>query len=184
MALSALKEQRSDQLKQSFRANGLPDEMSPLRQVPRCGGNASRCDHNTNILAIIPNSAGQLEAVDAPTWHFYVRNDHLNVGNSRENMERLVRVSRLHDLEPSIIQHIHQHHADKCFVLDNENERANIRFFLKHIGWNGDESSSFLRPRGYSACATHGLNPRHDLLRHLDCLTALLGRLRERDRDR
>jgi hypothetical protein len=99
-------------------------------------------------------------------------------------MERLVRVSRLHDLEASIVQHINQHHADKSFVLDNENERANVRFVSKHVEWNGDQSSSFLRPRLYSADANHRFNPRHHLLRYLNCVLALLERLRERDRDR
>jgi len=42
VALSALKEQRSDQLKQSFRTNGLSDEISALRQVP--GLRATRPD--------------------------------------------------------------------------------------------------------------------------------------------
>jgi hypothetical protein len=82
-----------------------------------------------------------------PSGNFHVRDDYLDVGSGRENMERLVRVSRLHDLETRIIQHIDQHHADKCFVLDNENERSNVRFVLRHVEWNGDQSSSFLRPR-------------------------------------
>jgi hypothetical protein len=52
-------------------------------------------------------------------------------------MECLVRASRLHDLEAGIIQHINQHHADKSFVLDNENERANVGLLLKLFDWNG-----------------------------------------------
>ena len=121
--------------------------MGLRRQVPGCGGHASGCDHDTNILSIIPHSAGQLEAIDAPAWHFHVRDDNLDFGNGRKNMECLVRASRLHDLEAGIIQHINQHHADKSFVLDNQNERANVRFLLWNIGWNGDRSSTFLRSR-------------------------------------
>ena len=88
MAHSVLTEQHSDQLEQSFRTNGLFDEIGALRQVPECGGHASGCDHDTNILSIIPHSAGQLEAIDAPAWYFHVRDDHLDVGSGRENMER------------------------------------------------------------------------------------------------
>ena len=150
MTLSVLKEQRSDQLKQSFRANGLSDEIGPWRQILGCRGNAPRCDHNTNILSIVVHSVGQLKAVDASAWHFHVRDDHLDFGNGRKNMEGLIRVSRLHDLEASIIQHVDQHHADKCFVLDNENECADVRFLLKLFNWNGDQSSSSLRPQCYS----------------------------------
>jgi hypothetical protein len=58
VALSVLKEQCSDQLEQSFRTNGLFDEIGALRQLPGCGGDASGCDHNADILAIIPYSAG------------------------------------------------------------------------------------------------------------------------------
>jgi hypothetical protein len=70
VALSAANEQRSDQLKQSFRMHGLFDEIGPVRQLPGCGGDASGCDHDTDILSIIPHSAGQLEAVDAPERQF------------------------------------------------------------------------------------------------------------------
>jgi hypothetical protein len=137
MTLLSVAKQRPDELKQPFRTNRLSNEVSPLRQVPGCGGNASRGDQNTNILSILPHSAGQLEAIDAPAWHLHVRDDHLDVRSGRENMERLVRMSRLHDLEPSLIQHVHQHHADKRFVLDNQNERTNVRFFLRYAEWNG-----------------------------------------------
>src|SRR4051812_33707241 len=102
MALSALTEQRSDQLKQSLSTNRLFDEIGALGQVPRCGSHASGCDHDTDIVSILPYSAGQLEAIDAPAWHFHVRDNHLDVGSGRENMERLVRMSRLHDLETSM----------------------------------------------------------------------------------
>jgi hypothetical protein len=80
---------------QSFRTHEFSDEVSALRQLPGCGGNASRRDHNTSIRSIITHSAGQLEAIDALAWHFHVRDDHLDVGNGRKNMERLVGVSRL-----------------------------------------------------------------------------------------
>lgn len=83
---SVLKEQRPDQPKQSFRANGLCDKIGPRRQIPGCGGHTSGCDHHTNILSIIAHSAGQLEAIDAPAWHFHVRDDHLDFGNGRKNM--------------------------------------------------------------------------------------------------
>ena len=129
----ALAEQCSDQFKQSFRANGLFDKVSALRQVPGCRGHAPRCDHDANILSIIPHSAGQLKAIDAPAWHFHVRDDHLNVRNGGENMKRLIRVSCLHDLEASIIKHVRQHHADEGFVLDHENESANVRFVLRQV---------------------------------------------------
>jgi hypothetical protein len=75
VALSALTEQRSDQLKQSFGTTGFSTKKAPPAS-PWVRGNASRGDQSADILAILPYSAGQLKAIDAPAWHFHVRDDH------------------------------------------------------------------------------------------------------------
>ncbi len=49
VALSAVAEERSDQLEQSFRTNGLLDEISLFRQFPGCG--ATRPEETDRVLA-------------------------------------------------------------------------------------------------------------------------------------
>src|SRR3954447_6407648 len=97
----------------------LRDKPGTRRQLCGARPDAAGPNQDADLGRSVVHGLRQAKTIQR-AWHVHVREQHLHVGASFEERQRLLSARALEDGEASVFEHVSRDHAHEHFVLDEE----------------------------------------------------------------